>query len=272
MNLRTFNIIKEIYDSFFQRFSKYVYKIGCVSISSYKGHTIFAFILSLIMFYDPLAIALAVISANIPDFDHEFKRNHVLTIIALGLIVSLFLYCLGLPYYLGLVIVLLGCMFLISSHRGFTHSILGIFLITILLSLFLFFGIGLYSYELDFNNSKNLMILLILIIALALLFLNKRLYPLFLLAIAALVLSVKLGFISPLKINLTLLSFSVFFGLSSHIILDSFTPSGIKAFSPFSDKEYHKKFGILLFVILIVMFVLLFPNKIYFYLNFLSTL
>ena len=50
-------------------------------MSSYKGHTIFAFILSLIMFYDPFAIALAVIGANIPDFDHEFKRNHVLIII-----------------------------------------------------------------------------------------------------------------------------------------------------------------------------------------------
>ena len=60
------------------------------------------------MFYDPLAIALAVISANIPDFDHEFKRNHVITIIALGALVSCFLYFLGLPYYLGLVIILLG--------------------------------------------------------------------------------------------------------------------------------------------------------------------
>ena len=149
------------------------------------------------MFYDPLAIALAVISANIPDFDHEFKRNHVLTIIALGALISCFLYFLGLPYYLGLVIILLGCIFLVSSHRGFTHSILGAFLITVFLSLFLFFGMGLSSYELDFNNSRNIMILLILIIALALLFLNKRLSPIFLVAIAVLVVSVNLGYIPP---------------------------------------------------------------------------
>ena len=82
------------------------------------------------MFYDPLAIALAVISANIPDFDHEFKRNHVLTIIALGALISLFLYFLGLPYYLGIVIILLGGMFLVSSHRGFTHSLLALLLFT----------------------------------------------------------------------------------------------------------------------------------------------
>ena len=223
------------------------------------------------MFYDPLAIALAVISANIPDFDHEFKRNHVLTIIAPGALISLLLYFMGFPCYLGLVIVFLGCMFLASSHRGFTHSILGAFLITVFLSLFLFFGMGLSSYDLDFNNSRNLMILLILIIALALLFLNKRLSPIFLLAIAMLVVSVNMGLIPHLKINLTLLIFSIFFGLSSHIVLDSFTPSGVKAFSPFKDKEYHKKFGVSLLLILMLIFVLLFPNKFLFYLDFLSS-
>lgn len=220
------------------------------------------------MFYDPLAIALAVISANIPDFDHEFKRNHVFTMIALGALISCFLYFLGLPYYLGIVVILLGGIFLVSSHRGFTHSILGAFLITVFLSLFLFFGMGLSSYELDFNNSRNIMILLILIIALALLFLNKRLSPIFLVAIAVLVVSVNLGFIPPFKINLTLLAFSIFFGLCSHIVLDSFTPSGVKAFSPFRDKEYHKKFGVLLFLIMLAIYVLLFPNKLLLYLNF----
>ncbi len=220
------------------------------------------------MFYDPLAIALAVISANIPDFDHEFKRNHVITMIALGALISCFLYFLGLPYYLGIVVILLGGIFLVSSHRGFTHSILGAFLITVFLSLFLFFGMGLSSYEMDFNNSRNIMILLILIIALALLFLNKRLSPIFLVAIAVLVVLVNLGFIPTLKINLTLLAFSIFFGLCSHIVLDSFTPSGVKAFSPFRDKEYHKKFGVLLFLIMLAIYVLLFPNKLLIYLNF----
>ena len=222
------------------------------------------------MFYDPLAIALAVISANIPDFDHDFRRNHVLTIIALGVLVSLILYFMGLPYYIGLVIVLLGCMFLVSSHRGFTHSILGVFLITVLLSLFLFFGMGLSSYDLDFNNSRNLMILLILIIALSLLFLNKRLSPIFLVAVAILVVLINMGHIPQLKINLTLLAFSIFFGLCSHIVLDSFTPSGVRAFSPFSDREYHKKFGISLLLVLIIVFIILFPNKLIQYLNFLS--
>ncbi|AMK16012.1 metal-dependent hydrolase [Methanobrevibacter olleyae] len=246
-----------------------LFSIGCVSISSYKGHTIFAFILSLFLFYDPLAIALAVISTNIPDFDHEFKRYQVLKIIALGGLISLFLYFMGLPYYLGLLISLLGCIFLLSSHRGFTHSILGVIIITISLSLFLFFGMGLFQYSLISSDSINLMVLLILIIFLALLFLNKKLSPIFLVAIASIIISINLGFIPSLKINLTLLVFSIFFGLSSHMILDSFTPLGVKAFRPFSDVEYHKKFGVLLFLTLVIMFVLLFPNKILFYFSFL---
>ena len=184
---------------------------------------------------------------------------------------SLFLYFLGLPYYLGLVIIFLGGIFLLSNHRGFTHSILGVFVLTIFISLFLFFGIGLSSYDLDFTNPINLMILLMVIISLGLLFLNKRLYPIFLIAIALLLISINMGFISPLKINLTLLVFSIFSGLCSHIILDSFTPSGVKAFSPFSDREYHKKFGVILFLIMVIIFLLLFPNKIIFFIDFLTS-
>lgn len=184
---------------------------------------------------------------------------------------SLFLYFLGLPYYLGLVIIFLGGIFLLSNHRGFTHSILGVFVLTIFISLFLFFGIGLSSYDLDFTNPINLMILLMVIISLGLLFLNKRLYPIFLIAIALLLISINMGLISPLKINLTLLVFSIFSGLCSHIILDSFTPSGVKAFSPFSDREYHKKFGVILFLIMVIIFLLLFPNKIIFFIDFLTS-
>ena len=184
---------------------------------------------------------------------------------------SLFLYFMGLPYYLGLVIIFLGGIFLLSSHRGFTHSILGVLILTLFISLFLFFGIWLSSYVLDFTNPINLMILLMVIISLGLLFLNKRLYPVFLIAIAILLISINMGFISPLRINLTLLVFLIFFGLCSHIILDSFTPSGVKSFSPFSDREYHKKFGIVLFLIIIIMFILLFPNKILFFIDFLTS-
>ena len=48
--------------------------IFCLHI---KGHTIFALVLALMFFNNPLIIALSVIGANIPDFDHKFKKDNV---------------------------------------------------------------------------------------------------------------------------------------------------------------------------------------------------
>ena len=61
-------------------------------MSSYKGHTIFALVLALMFFNNPLIIALSVIGANIPDFDHKFKKDNVYKMIILGLIVFISLY------------------------------------------------------------------------------------------------------------------------------------------------------------------------------------
>ena len=79
-----------------------------ISISSYKGHSVFALLLALMFFHNPLLIALTFIGANIPDFDHKFKKDHVYKLIILGLIVFISLYILKLPYFVGLIIVFLG--------------------------------------------------------------------------------------------------------------------------------------------------------------------
>jgi len=242
-------------------------------MASYKGHTIFAFIISLVLFYDPFAISLAVIGANIPDFDHEFKRNQVLAIISLGIVISLFLYLLNLPVYLGLIICCLGFIFLLSSHRGFTHSILGCIIIGIFIFLMVYFGMDLSSYF-NLSSITNLplkyLILAAILIFLSLLFLNKKLSALFVFLMAIFIALVSFGVVPILRINVYLLIFSIFLGLFSHIILDSFSPSGIKPFSPFSDRKYYKKFGIFLFVLLMISYLILFSNKLLFYSSLIS--
>ena len=90
-------------------------KLGFAIMSSYKGHTAFAVILSCLMFYNPLAIALAILGANFPDFDHEFTQNQVLTIFALGIIITMFLYFLNLPFYFGLILISLSLISAASS-------------------------------------------------------------------------------------------------------------------------------------------------------------
>ena len=234
-------------------------------MSSYKGHTIFAFILSFFMFLNPFAIALAVIGANVPDFDHEFKRNHVLVMISLGIILSIFLYLLNLPIYLGLIIASLGFIFLFSSHRGFTHSILGAIVLSIFLFSLVYFGMDLSSY---FNLSTigniplSYIILAIVLVFLSILFLNKKLSLVFIMCIALFVALVSFGLIPAFKINAYVLIFSIFLGLFSHIILDSLSPSGIRPFSPFSDKKHYKKFGIFLFILAMVIYFVLFYDNV----------
>lgn len=221
-------------------------------------------ILSTFLFYNPLLIALSVIGANLPDFDHKFKKDNVYKMIILGLLIFIILYILDLPYFIGIVITVLGGIFYFSNHRGFTHSIFGLIILTGL-SVVLIVS----SYEFILNNqfihiSNDLFIMVILIALLGVLTLNKKLYLLFLP-----IFLISLFFINNLAVNYITITLSIFLGLLSHLILDSFTPSGIKLFSPLSSKKVHKKFGIVLIVILFFVIALNFYFNFIYLTNFL---
>ena len=215
-------------------------------MSSYKGHSVFAFIISLMFFHNPLTIALTFIGANIPDFDHKFKKNSVYKIIILGLIVFISLYILNLPYYIGLIIVFLGVTFYFSEHRSFTHSIFGILTLTSVVSLILIWAYQLIIVVTVLNNYYLMMA--ILIVLLCFLFLNKKLLmifiPLFFISL----------FILPaVKISYIEIVLSLFLGLFSHTVLDSFTPAGVKIFAPLSSKKVYKNFGLsMIFLIIFI--------------------
>jgi inner membrane protein len=202
-------------------------------------------ILSALLFYNPLLIALSIIGANLPDFDHKFKKDNVYKMIIFGLLIFIILYISDLPYFIGIVITTLGVIFYFSNHRGFTHSIFGLIILT-----GLSFVLIVSSYEFILNNqfiiiSNHLFVMVILIALFGVLTLNKRLYLLFLP-----IFLISLFFISNLDVNYINIFLSIFLGVLSHLILDSFTPSGIKLFSPLSSKKVHKKFGLFLTIIL----------------------
>lgn len=218
-------------------------------MSSYKGHSIFAFLLSLMFFHNPLTIALTVIGANIPDFDHEFKRENVYKMIILGLIVFISLYILKLPYYIGLMIVFLGITFYFSEHRSFTHSIFGVLTLTSAVALILIWGSQLIDFVTVLDNHYLLMAVLIAL--LSFLFLNKKLLmvfiPLFFIGL----------FVIPIaEISYLEIIFSLFLGLFSHVVLDSFTPAGIKIFAPLSSKKVYRNFGLSMIFLLIFIAIL----------------
>ena len=214
-------------------------------MSSYKGHSIFAFALALMFFHNPLTIALTFIGANVPDFDHKFKKENVYKMIILGLLVFISLYILKLPYYIGLIIVFLGVTFYFSEHRSFTHSIFGVLTLTSAISIILIWGFQLIDAVTLIDNRYLLMAVLIAL--LSFLFLNKRLLMIF----------IPLFFISLFIMPVAELSYieivlSLFLGVFSHIVLDSFTPAGIKIFAPLSSKKAYRNFGLSMVFLMIV--------------------
>ena len=189
-------------------------------------------------FHNPLLIALTFIDANIPDFDHKFKKDHVYKLIILGLIVFISLYILKLPYFIGLIIVFLGATFYFSEHRSFTHSIFGVLTLTSAVSLILIWGYQLVMGITILNNSY--LVMAILIALLSFLFLNKKLLLVFLPLFF-----VSLFLINNLNVTYIEIVLALFLGLFSHIVLDSFTPAGIKILAPISSKKVYRNFGLI---------------------------
>ena len=216
-----------------------------IILSSYKAHSSFALVLALLYSFNPLIIALVIIGANVPDFDHKFRKEHVYKLIILGLLVFISLYVLNLPYYVGLIIVFLGVTFYFSEHRSFTHSIPGIIILASAIALIL-----IWSWQLIVSVTvlSNDYLIAILIGILSFLFLNKRLLPIF----------IPLFFISVVvlqtfEITYIQIALSLFLGLFSHIVLDATTPAGVKLFAPISSKTSYRNFAIASIFILIVL-------------------
>ena len=215
-------------------------------MSSYKGHSIFALLLALMFFHNPLLIALTFIGANIPDFDHKFKKDHAYKIIILGLILFISLYILKLPYYIGLIIVFLGVTFYFSEHRSFTHSIFGVLVLTSAVSLILIWAYQLVTSVTILDNSY--LIIAVLIALLSFLFLNKRLLMIFLPLFFA-----SLFLINDIDTTYIEMVLALALGLFSHVVLDSFTPAGIRILAPVSSKKVYKQFGLISIFVLILM-------------------
>uniref|UniRef100_UPI00389103B3 metal-dependent hydrolase n=1 Tax=Methanobrevibacter sp. TaxID=66852 RepID=UPI00389103B3 len=218
-------------------------------MSSYKGHSIFALLLALMFFHNPLLIALTFIGANIPDFDHKFKKEHAYKMIILGLILFISLYILKLPYYIGLIIVFLGVTFYFSEHRSFTHSIFGVLVLTSAVSLILIWAYQLVTSVTILDNSY--LIIAVLIALLSFLFLNKRLLMIFLPLFFA-----SLFIINNIDTTYIEIVLALALGLFSHVVLDSFTPAGIKILAPVSTRKVYKQFGLISIFVLILMAIL----------------
>jgi len=235
-------------------------------------------ILSLLFFPNPISIAIAIIGANLPDFDLDVKKINLYRIEIIGLILFIVLYIANLPYFIGIIFCILPIIFYFSKHRGFTHSLLGIAILSIFLFLVIVMGVAIFSpilssFEL-FNQrfSSELIVISLIIMGLAILTLNKKLIAPFLALFLIGILFLPDGlsmYYAPFYNNfysyisvivpvvsynsyklLMLILFPLFLGSLSHLILDSLTPLGIELFRPFSSKKVHKIFAFICLILL----------------------
>ncbi|OWT32826.1 hypothetical protein BGI41_05575 [Methanobrevibacter sp. 87.7] len=217
-------------------------------MSSYKLHSVFAIILGLLFFQNPLLIATCFIGANFPDNDHKLKKDNVYRLIILSLILFILLHFLKLPYYLAILVCLLGLIFYFSSHRGFTHSIFGVVILSLILYYIIIMSSNLLVLIPGFKslNNYHILFIMIILILLSLFSLNRKLSPLFIVAMILIYISVPIS-----KLTNISLFFSLLLGLFSHIVLDSFSPSGVKLLNPLSNKKFFKTFGSLMILLLL---------------------
>jgi inner membrane protein len=206
-------------------------------VPSYRKHAIFSLILTLPFFPNIFSLYLAVIGSSFPDFDHPVQKKNISLLFFVGLSLTLGLYILKMPCTFGLILVSLAIIFYLSHHRGFTHSFLGISILStiitvLVLSMYFFFDAW------GLSEQANLVII---VIFLGLLSWNKRVIILFLLLTS-------LGvFLTPFPgLNLYNVMGATFLGFLSHVILDLFTPSGVEFLRPVSSKRFKKPFAFLL--------------------------
>ena len=222
-----------------------------IIMPSNKKHIAFALLMALPFFPDVFYLSLAVIGTTIIDFDHNVKINNLFVMTLFGILLTLLLYILKLPLFLGLLIIFMAILFLICKDRGFMHSLIGITLSTVILTILI---LGLYF--LIYNFTINKMVILVLILAfLGFLALNIRIVgPYIVLVVIGLLL------LPNTVISIYSVFGALFLGFLSHVTMDLFTPSGVALFSPLFKRKFHKITGLIILIawIIFALFYLIF--------------
>lgn len=217
-------------------------------MSDYKNHAIFGLIMAFPFVPSLFYLFFALLGASIPDMDHENNQSKVSMMMLIGIFLSIMLYFIGGANISVLLIIFLALIFFLSRHRGFTHTVFGVIILS---ALFLLMIMGLLPVFTRVSSIINhtipeLLCLFLTMSVVGYFIISRRYYPLY-----EVVLGVYL-YLSPVS-YLTIDWYCVFLmlllGSFSHIILDLFTPSGLTLLEPLSDRTFYKSLGIILLLI-----------------------
>jgi len=217
-------------------------------MSSYKNHILFSLIMTFPFFHDVYYLSLAVIGASLVDLDSKYRNKNLFILGLSGFFLSLLLQFINIPIFPGLTLITLSLIFFISKHRGFMHSLMGIILGALLIGIFLFSLLMLLQFLHVFFYKASLFLTSAL---LGIMILNKKMViPYILVLSLGMLLTPLIGF------NVYFALGSVLLGSLSHLILDLFTPSGVKIYKPFYSRKMGKITGIMFLSIWIVAIIL----------------
>ena len=207
---------------------------------SYKKHALFSLIIAVPFIHDIFYLSLALIGASMIDMDHHIRKNDLILLAVLGVLLTFSLYILKLPFLIGISLIIMAFIFYLSKHRGFVHSIWGVLTLSFLLA---FSTIGIYALLHGFNINEKISLIVISII-LGIIALNKKfLLPFFILVPVGIIIT------KNTDLNMLYVFLAILLGSLSHILLDLFTPSGIRLLNPVSSKKFKKSSGAVLFIL-----------------------
>ncbi len=207
---------------------------------SYKKHALFSLIIAVPFVHDIFYLSLALIGASMIDMDHHIRKNDLILLAVLGVLLTFSLYILKLPFLIGISLIMMAFIFYLSKHRGFVHSIWGVLTLSFLLA---FSIIGIYALLHGFSIDEKICLIVISII-LGIIALNKKfLLPFFILVPVGIIIT------KNTDLNMLYVFLAILIGSLSHILLDLFTPSGIRLLNPVSSKKFKKSSGAVLFIL-----------------------
>ena len=207
---------------------------------SYKKHALFSLIIAVPFIHDIFYLSLALIGASMIDMDHHIRKNDLILLAVLGVLLTFSLYILKLPFLIGISLIIMAFIFYLSKHRGFVHSIWGVLTLSFLLA---FSIIGIYTLLHGFNIDEKISLIVISVI-LGIIALNKKfLLPFFIFVPVGIIIT------KNTDLNILYVFLAILIGSLSHILLDLFTPSGIHLLNPVSSKKFKKKSGVVLFIL-----------------------
>lgn len=209
-------------------------------MSSYPKHILFSLIMAFPFFQDPFYLSLAVVGASLVDLDQWVRIRNLLLMNLWGVLLIIGFYLFNIPLYLGAIFIVMSVIFLISRHRGTTHSLTAMILIGAFLAQFVQAA---YLLLQGINLGPTFAMILIALI-LGFLTLKKKIFLFF-------ALLVPLGIIIMPKITISIYAvfLALLLGYLSHLILDLFTPQGLELFKPISSKKCSKGCGAILLLI-----------------------